>query len=233
MAPIVDGKVHTFEHGGLYDGLFLMRDQESGSTWNHMTGECVYGPLKGAVLEVGVLDLMNVAQAVERFPEAQLALSNMGLFLRLVTRIQLKRGGMEGKGMLPPGFRRTMGTPDARLPEMEIGLGVWSGEASRFYSRGALKKAGGAVLDRFAGRTLAVYLDPQSGAPAAVCVDARSVSWQGAALDLGNGTQLREGTVRGKGPPQSPERPLQMLTRWYGFQYTFPGCDIFTAAKTA
>ena len=33
MAPSVDGEIHWFAEHGLYDGLFLMRDEESGTYW--------------------------------------------------------------------------------------------------------------------------------------------------------------------------------------------------------
>jgi hypothetical protein len=41
LIPEVDGEVHTFTEQGLYDGLFLIYDEESGTRWNHMTGEAV------------------------------------------------------------------------------------------------------------------------------------------------------------------------------------------------
>ena len=44
MAPSIDGVTHTFAEHGLYDGLFLMRDEETGTFWDHLTGEAVYGP---------------------------------------------------------------------------------------------------------------------------------------------------------------------------------------------
>ena len=47
MTPSIDGTVHAFAEHGLYDGLFLMRDEESGTYWDHMTGDAVYGPLTG------------------------------------------------------------------------------------------------------------------------------------------------------------------------------------------
>ena len=36
MTPRVDGEVHTFTEQGLYDGLFIMWDEESGTYWNHL-----------------------------------------------------------------------------------------------------------------------------------------------------------------------------------------------------
>lgn len=160
-----------------------------------MSGECVHGPLKGVVLEVEVLELKTAARAANHNPQTRLAPSRMGWLLRLVTRIQQKRGTMDSAGAFPPGFRKTMGEADRRLPEMEIGLGVWAGGASRFYPRQRIVERGKAVVDRFNGRSLVIYNDPKSNAPRAAYVEAGSVIWQDDELDLGNGTSLSEGKL--------------------------------------
>ena len=64
MAPRIDGEAHTFSEHGLYDGLFLLRDEESGTFWDHMTGEAVYGPLVGMSLPVETLRQTTVAQVL-------------------------------------------------------------------------------------------------------------------------------------------------------------------------
>jgi hypothetical protein len=47
LTPLVNGEVHHFENRGLYDGLSTLWDEETGSIWNHISGEAVYGPLLG------------------------------------------------------------------------------------------------------------------------------------------------------------------------------------------
>ena len=78
MAPRVDGEVYRFAEHGLYNGLFLMRDEESGTYWDHLTGEAVYGPLVGTTLEVSNLMQTTVAQVLGREPRALVALSDQG-----------------------------------------------------------------------------------------------------------------------------------------------------------
>ena len=78
MIPRADGEVHWFAEHGLYDGLFLMRDEESGTYWNHMTGEAVYGPKVGSALEVSYLRQTTVAQILGQDPDALVALSDRG-----------------------------------------------------------------------------------------------------------------------------------------------------------
>ena len=79
MAPRVDGDVHRFAEHGLYNGLFLLRDEESGTFWDHMTGEAVYGPLVGSALEVSNLMQTTVEQVLGRDSEALVALSDRAM----------------------------------------------------------------------------------------------------------------------------------------------------------
>ena len=48
----MDGKALTFERVALRGSNFVMRDSETGSRWQQLTGECFDGPLKGRQLEM-------------------------------------------------------------------------------------------------------------------------------------------------------------------------------------
>ena len=76
MAPEIDGVTHTFAEHGLYDGLFLMRDEETGTFWDHLTGEAVYGPQVGTVLEIANLLHSRADQVLANDPGALIALSD-------------------------------------------------------------------------------------------------------------------------------------------------------------
>ncbi len=41
----------SFQMAGLYNGTHLIKDLETGSLWNHINGEALFGPLKGTFLE--------------------------------------------------------------------------------------------------------------------------------------------------------------------------------------
>ena len=43
----VDGRILRFHLGGLNNQNLLMVDEETGSWWQQVTGECLFGPLKG------------------------------------------------------------------------------------------------------------------------------------------------------------------------------------------
>ncbi len=114
MAPRVAGEVHWFAEHGLYNGLFLMRDEESGTFWDHMTGEAVYGPLVGSALEVSGLRQTTVAQVLGQDPGALVALSDRALR----TDEQMSLGGLLSRirGGLNRIFSSTVKKEDDRRP---------------------------------------------------------------------------------------------------------------------
>jgi hypothetical protein len=48
----VNGKALHFYLAGINNQNFLMRDKETGSWWQQITGKAIYGPMQGAVLEL-------------------------------------------------------------------------------------------------------------------------------------------------------------------------------------
>jgi len=47
----VDGRVLNFQLAGINNQNFIMRDEETGSWWQQVTGKAVHGPLKGRQLK--------------------------------------------------------------------------------------------------------------------------------------------------------------------------------------
>ena len=224
---MVNGKTHHFAARGLYNGLVLLGDRESGSFWDHITGECVYGPLKGYRLEIFPLLHMNVRQALAAYPEAQAAISKQSFKQRLQSPF-FDWFRKKKNGFIPPGFRKTMGEEDPRRSQMEIGLGVWTDGTHRYYPLATLRAQGGALIDEFDGRRLLVYIEPTSKTPAGLYTEATQCSWQNDTLHLDTGETIREGVLYDKqGVTETAARPIQMFTRWYGFAYTFPGCEVY------
>jgi PAS domain-containing protein len=226
MAPSIEGRTHTFSEHGLYDGLFLMRDEESGTFWDHMTGEAVYGPLVGTSLEIENLRQTTVAQVLREDPEALAALSDR----TLAQDDELKLDGLLARvrGSLSRFFSSTIDEEDDRRPTMDLGLGIWGGEAPVYYPYDVVLEVGNALIDRYDGRGLVVYLDPTARALAGYFTEAESFEWDDAVLRLSDGTFVEEGVLRGAdGERISDRRPLQVFTRWYGFSLTFPGVAIY------
>jgi len=187
---LLDGTLHHFSAGGLYNGLVLLIDDETRTYWDHITGEALHGPLAGRQLERWSVAVTTVAAALRDSPGITISLSGkMSLTARLFSLLHRRTIGT--RGFLPPPFLMTMGNADHRLPRMTQGLGV-AADKARFYPTSAI---GDGIEDSWDGRILRVAFGPVDGVPFA--------AWE----DGG--------------------RPFQMFTRWYGFSFSFPGCEIF------
>ncbi len=222
--PEIDGRVLKFEERALYDGLFLMADLETESLWHHITGEALHGPMKGKQLAVGNLLHMSVEQLLTLNPEARIAMSTHK------SAEKRRKKGKRKRKKLNDMFEGTIADHDGRRPKMEMGLGIWNDQGSRYYPLDLIDE--GPLLDRLDGRTLLVYIDPLSDVPAAIFVDSKTVAMDGETILLDNGQQLSAGRlVKENADPGIPQRPLQLFTRWYGFSLTFPNTEIYEAKK--
>ena len=236
MTPRVDDEVHTFTEQGLYDGLFIMWDEESGTYWNHLTGEALYGPLAGTRLPVKNVLHSTVDQTLALDPEALIAISDHE---RANGRSRRgRRGGGGGSLMsrarrgLSQFFLGTIDEQDARRETMDVGLGLWMDEDSRYYSQEDVMEQDGALIDTFQGRTVLVYFDPASFALGAHFVEADRVWWEDDILRLSSGHFIRDGVMHNEdGSRLRIERPIQVFTRWYGFALTFPDAEIYEAPE--
>ncbi len=177
-----------------------MRDEETESLWDHITGECFEGPLEGRRLDLWPVFITNVAAELERDPDAVLLQSDF----RSIKSTLMKAGAgivmdVHKPGtMIAPHFRASMSDEiDPRLPEGEQGLGVMTDEfAGKFYPMRAV--IDGPIIDTWQGRELRITRGQIDGIPQATFVD-------------------------------TGEMPMQLLTRWYGFAFTCPRCDIYAA----
>ena len=195
FSPIIDSNLYHFSAGGLYDGIVLLIDDETKSYWNHITGVAVYGPLKGKIMKAFPLEITTVQTCQESNEDIEVSLSQPGIKGRVMGR--LTRNNFFNKGFLPPGFRKTMGKIDDRLPEMTNGLGVIGKKIVRFYP---VKEIKSLIHDEFEGKNLQITIDPATRIPIGTWLD--------------NDFQTK---------------PLQLFSRWYGFVYTYPNCEIFTS----
>ncbi|MHC4830621.1 MAG: DUF3179 domain-containing (seleno)protein [Planctomycetota bacterium] len=166
LTPVVDGRVHHFSAGGLYNGLVLLIDDETRTYWDHISGEAVHGPLAGAQLPTWSIEMTTVEAALANSPELLVYTSRPGFFARWIGRFvgRYVRGG----GFLPPGFRKTMGECDARLPRMEPGLGVIVGREARFYPTAVI---GDGVTDLWGERALRLERGPLDKIPFATWIE--------------------------------------------------------------
>jgi len=214
---------------GLYNGLLLLADHETGSYWDHITGTCLHGPLEGHQLDIFPLLHMNAAEALSQWPDVHVAISTS---LSLMQRMRIFFTGPLFRSkwaVFPPVvFKKTMGKEDTRLKRMEMGLGVWTDNTHRFYPLKKLRTMGGALINGLDDQRVLVYIDPVSHIPAAIYTRAAQFSRHDDELRLDSGEIFRGGRLyTAQGVAQPVAFPMQMLTRWYGFSATFKGCEIY------
>ena len=156
LTPIINGQTYHFDYGGLYDGLFVMTDQETGSLWNHVTGEAMHGPLTGERLPLSNLRQMDVARALELDADMRVALSERPIGTRENLFAPTKTDAA-----IPGPFIETLGAEDTRRPRMDVGLGIWTDSTRRYYPMERVREQSNALVDTVDGRHLLVYLEPE------------------------------------------------------------------------
>ena len=191
LTPLVDGALHHYSAGGLYDGLVLLVDDETRSFWDHTRGDAVHGPLKGKQLDTWPIQQTTVRQELATHPETEYARSDIGLLARGFGGAagSLFGGGVMGKGTLPPGFKATMSEPDTRLGAMEHGVGVVVEGLARSYPMSAARKG---LADDWAGRCLRIAMSAD-GIPTASWEDDGSEAARDRYLNQQKNCQSRTG----------------------------------------
>ena len=213
--------------------MSLMGDHQTGSYWDHVTGECLHGPLKGRRLELAPLRHMQVDQALAQFPDARIGWSRLPLPFGLAAGLMKVLVRLTRGRFLPPRFAGSMGAEDPRRPRLEMGLGVWTDSVSRYYPLGILKARDGVLFDVIDNRNLLIYLDPASGTPTPLFADGQDAEWDGSDLRMADGAIVRNGRLYDPSGEELPtEQPLHLFARWYGFSLTFPGCEVYGDADT-
>lgn len=226
MTPRVDGEVHWFAEQGLFDGLFLMRDEESGTFWDHMTGDAVYGPMVGSSLDVQPLVMTTAEQALEMAPDARITLSDQAIRRDSDMKVDGLLAGIRGR--LNAFFQGTVAEEDARRPTMDLGLGLWTDDDATYYPMDRVREEGRAVVDTFNGEAVLVFIDPKTFVLSAFIVGGGDPEWDGDVLRLSDGSYVENGVLHdASGKKVDGVRPLQVFTRWYGFSLTFPETEIW------
>lgn len=167
LTPLINGRRHHFSAGGLYNGLVLLIDDETRSYWDHITGKALHGPMAGARMPIWGVQLTTVGHALDRAPDLLLLRSRQTMTARVLSWFLSRPFA---RNTMPPGFRKTMGAPDHRLPEMEIGLGIVAPDSQRFYPKGDIAAG---IEDNWQGRRLHIRMNPSDDIPYAVFSDGR------------------------------------------------------------
>lgn len=231
LSPVVDHKTLHFEIAGTYNGMLLMKDRETQSCWDHITGICLSGVHEGYQLDIlQSHQMLPTKEVLELHPDCLFGREKMNVFQKLFTAFINWKASINGKGFFPPGFRDSMLTVDDRLPEMEMGLGIYNENSARFYPLKSIIAAGNYLVDEWNGRGLLIYISPTNRTPDVVYQSKMSdVTISETRVDFSDGSYLQSGNLySGEGEPLAVDRPTQVFLRWYGFVSTFPNCEVPT-----
>ena len=67
----INGRVLHFYLAGINNQNFLMRDRETGTWWQQITGKAIYGPLQGSMLELVLSDELTFGEWKSEFPSGR------------------------------------------------------------------------------------------------------------------------------------------------------------------
>jgi hypothetical protein len=230
----VDGRRLSFEELGIFNGVFVMRDHQTGTLWSHYTGEALDGRLEGKTLEWVQVRRTRFDRMLEEHPDATVPVKRAMQF-RKVPPMSNRSHAMGEQ--LPPNFAETLPEGIDRLPRHTHGLGVSVGAERRFYALDTL--ADRPVVNDSVGDVPVVVLI-QDGTEAAAaytrCVAGspltfEAAEWRGRAAlkDRESGTtwastgEAVDGAM--KGQRLTPVRSI--VTDWYGWAAYFQSTTVF------
>lgn len=145
-ARTIRGETLTFHLAGIHNQNFLMRDEETGSFWQQVSGECVAGPLRGQKLERVHSDELTLARFTAESPGGQVLLGEPA-------RADSYRRDWEPRVDRLPSV---VDTSDSSLPPRALVAGLVVGGQARAYEA-SLLAAEPVLLDELGGAPVLLW----------------------------------------------------------------------------
>ena len=156
-AASVDGQRLIFDVAGVYRRNMIIRDRQTGTLWQHATGEALMGSLKGVRLQVLGGELTRWSGWQEMNPHTMLAVEPVpenGRYPGLIPRHRLEH--------LLEAFSTNYAAPglvtDKRLPMHEEIAGLSLSGVDKAYPLAVLREQG-VINDRIGERSIAIIYD--------------------------------------------------------------------------
>jgi hypothetical protein len=145
----VGGRVLHFYLAGINNQNFLMRDRETGTWWQQITGKAIFGSLQGSVLELAPSNELSFGLWKQESPGGQV--------LSAVARDQKKYDSKweEEVAKLPV----PVSFPGTELKSRDVVLGLQSGSEARAYPLQTILKQS-PIQDRLGGNPIVVMAGP-------------------------------------------------------------------------
>ena len=149
-AATVDGRKLSFRLAGINNQNFIMRDEETGSWWQQITGEAVLGPLKGRRLERLAHDELTFATWKRERPQGRV----------LRPDAEVAQAGRyapanweERTAKMPVATQST----DTTMPQRTLVAGLEVNGASKAYAISAIQQQS-PILDTLGGVPIMIVL---------------------------------------------------------------------------
>ena len=145
----VSGRALHFYLAGINNQNFLMRDEETGTWWQQITGKAIYGPLQGAALELVLSDELTFGEWRSESPAGQV-LAPIAKYTK-----EYDPNWEPDVAKLPV----VISFPGTELKSRDVVIGVTINGAARAYPWETFAKQS-PVLDRVNGAPLLLVLGP-------------------------------------------------------------------------
>ena len=145
----MNGRELHFYLAGINNQNFLMRDRETGSWWQQITGKAIYGPLRGAALELVLSDELTFGEWRSEFQSGQV-LEPIAKYAK-----EYDSNWEPDVAKLPV----VISFPGSELKSRDVVVGLTINGAARAYPWDVFAKQS-PVLDRVNGRPLLLVLGP-------------------------------------------------------------------------
>ena len=214
-----------FRAAGLYNGVFKMVDDLTGTTWAHIDGLALAGPLAGEQLPILPLQMTTWGDWLAAHPSTTVIDIDTGYQYSEQVRI--------GQDALRGTFLDTLGELDDRLPAGELVIGVLAGSKALAFP---LAAQGGAPMQAEVDGVPVVILEDANGVPALAyhraLSDGRVLRFErrdGAIYDLETGTQWSASGLGRVGELAGVQLTFvtSFFTEWYGWAAFHPDTDIY------
>ena len=166
----VDGRTLNFHLSGINNQNFIMRDEETGSWWQQVSGECIAGPLKGKQLRLVAHDELPFALWKREQPAGRVLMPD--------ERVAAQYEPADWEDRYATLRVVTPANPDDPLKPRDLVIGITVNGAATAYPMSRLEKQA-PVTDMLGGTPLVVMLDASKKSVRAFerTVDGRALSF--------------------------------------------------------
>ncbi len=202
-----------------------MVDDATGSTWGHLDGLALAGPLEGERLTILPLQMTTWESWLAAHPSTTVLDIDTGYEYR--QQVQLGRDALRGA------FLETLGELDAQLPAGELVIGVLAGSEAMAFP---LAAQGGAPMQAEVDGVPVVILEDAEGVPSLAyhraLSDGRVLSFErsdGAIHDVETGTRWSPSGLGLEGELAGVQLTFvtSFFTEWYGWAAFHPETAIY------